>query len=107
MVSQLAKFLPDFADIINSLHELLLKKILFHCRTVQQKAFKKIQNLLTHLPVLSYYNPNHETLVAADSSLYGLGAVLMQRIKVKLKPINYTSRSLTATEQRYGLIKKL
>ena len=54
MINQLAKFLPDFADIANPLRELLLKKNLFDWDTAQQKAFEKIQNLLIHLLVYYY-----------------------------------------------------
>ena len=64
MVNQLAKIFPDFADITNPLRELLLKKNFFYWGTAQQKAFEKIQNPLTHLPVLSHYNPNHKLLWA-------------------------------------------
>ena len=92
----------DFADITSPLHKLLLEEKFVLLGTAQHKAFEKSQNVLTHLPVLWQYNPNCKTLVAADLSLYGLGAILIQRIEGKLKPISYASRSLTATEERYA-----
>ena len=106
MVNQLAKFLPNLADMTSSLRELLFKKNSFCWSEMQQQAFVKIQNCLTTLPVLSHYNPNYKTVVASDSSSYGLGAVLMQMIDGKLKSICYASRSLTATEQRHAQIEK-
>ena len=105
IVNQLANF-SDFDDITNPFRELLWKKNLFYWSTAPQKAFEKIQNLLTHLPILSHYNPNHETFVAADSSSYWLRAILIQKIEGKLKPTSYASRSLTATEQRYPQMEK-
>ena len=52
IVNQLAKILLDFADIANPLRKLLFKKNLLHWGTARQKAFEKIQNLLTYLPIL-------------------------------------------------------
>ena len=56
--------------------------------------------------MLSFYDPNQETVVAADSSFYGLGAVLMQKFNGVLKPTCFASRSLIAIEQRYAQIEK-
>ena len=58
-------------------------------------------------PVLALFNHTRETIVFADASSYGLGAVLLQRQQDgELKPISYISRSLTPTEQRYAQIEK-
>ena len=57
--------------------------------------------------MLALFNHTRETIVFADASSYGLGAVLLQRQQDgELKPISYISRSLTPTEQRYAQIEK-
>ena len=57
-------------------------------------------------PVLSLFDQSRETVVSADASLYGLGAVLLQKQPDgELKPHTYT-RSLTLTEQCYVQIEK-
>ena len=88
MVNQVAKFLSklDDATLRTKSKE---KFILFGA--AHQKAF-------TNLPVLSYNNPNHKTVVAADSLFCGLVGVLLQKDDDKLKSICSASRSLTATE---------
>ena len=58
--------------------------------------------------MLALYNPTADTLVAADASSFGLGAVLPQKQdNDEWLPITYyVSRALTPTERRYAQIKK-
>ena len=73
----------------------------------QQRAFKTLKRDLSSEPVLALYNPDAETLVAADASSLGLGAVLTQKQRdEKWLPIAYASRALTPTECRYAQIEK-
>ena len=56
--------------------------------------------------ILAVYNPLAETKVSADSSSYGLGAVLFQKVGDVWKPVVYASRALSETERRYAQIEK-
>ena len=62
--------------------------------------------MLTETPTLIHYDPNFETVVCADSSSFGLGAVLKQKYGDKLLPVAYASSSLSSTEQRCAQIEK-
>uniref|UniRef100_A0A3B3HH25 Gypsy retrotransposon integrase-like protein 1 n=1 Tax=Oryzias latipes TaxID=8090 RepID=A0A3B3HH25_ORYLA len=107
MANHLGKFLPHLAEKTRPLRDLLRKSNMWNWGSQQQKAFESIRADLTTPPGLALYNPNAETLVSADSSSYGMGAVLLQKQEnVGWKPVAYASRALSETEQRYAQIEK-
>ena len=73
----------------------------------QQKAFERVKKALIASPVLALFDPNLETVLSADASCFGLGAVLLQRQSTgELQPVAYISRAMTPTERRYAQIEK-
>jgi hypothetical protein len=55
---------------------------------------------------LSHYDPNKESIVSADASSFGIGAVIRQKRGESLRPVAYASRSMSDTEMRYAQIEK-
>ena len=57
--------------------------------------------------VLEHYNPTRPTIISADASNTGLGAVLFQvQDDGQRRPVCYASRSLSDTEKRCAVIEK-
>ena len=107
MVNHMGKFIPNFAEKTKPLRELLQKDAGWISDSAQQSSFEELKNLLTSSPTLSLYYPSFETILSADASSFGLGAVLLQRQPLgDLKPVAYVSRSMTPTEQHYAQIEK-
>ena len=86
--------------------DLLKSDVVWSWDKAQQASFDKTKELLTTTPTLSYYDSTKPTVMSADASSYGIGAVLMQSTDGILKPIAFASRMLTTTEQRYAQIEK-
>ena len=106
-VNQMSKFAPNLADVTKPLRDLLVKGNQWVWGEPQQKAFNQIKEMLTTSPVLALFDSKFETIISADASSYGLGAVLLQRQpEGELKSVAYISRSMTPTEQRYAQIEK-
>jgi hypothetical protein len=58
--------------------------------------------------VLALYDPEAETKVSADTSSFGLGAVLLQSEDSQTwKPVAYASRALSDTEKWYAQIEEV
>ena len=74
----------------------------------QDRAFQEVKEELSRPTVLALYSPQVETKVSADSSSFGLGAVLLQRqtSDSAWKPVAYASRAFTETEGCYAQIEK-
>ena len=106
MANQLGKFSPSLADLTKPLRELLSSKVVWTWGPKQDEAFRDVKKELAKSKVLAMYNPKAETKVSADSSSYGLGAVLFQKAGEAWKPVVYASRALSETAQRYAQIEK-
>ena len=107
MVNQLSKFSPNLADETHPLRELLLQDREWVWGHPQQRAFDRIKTLHTNTPVIAHFDLNAQTILSANASSFGLGAVLQQRqASGEVKPVAFISRSMTPTEQRYAQIEK-
>ena len=107
MVNQLKKFYPNLAEHSKPLGDLLGTKTARLWSPHQVDAFTYLQKELASDRVFSIYHPEYKTIVSADASSYGSGAVLLQKQPTgELKPVAYASRSMTDTECRYAQIEK-
>ena len=107
MVNQMAKFTPNLATATEPLRALLKKESAWAWGPPQDTAFQRTKEGLITTPVLAHYSPERETIIAADASASGLGAVLMQiQDDGTRRPVSYISRALTDAEKNYAVIEK-
>ena len=109
MFNHLQKFVPSTADTTKPLRDLLRKGVSWQLGLAQKDAFETIKTSLIKSQTLAMFDPLKQTILSADASSYGLGAVIFQVhgglgaviFQVHGKetcPIAYHSRSLTLGE---------
>ena len=107
MVNQLGKFIPDLATVTDPLRALLKDKAAWLWVPAEDAAFSKLKTLLTSKKTLKMCDPSLCSKVTADSSSYGLGAILAQKYEDGTwHPVAYASRCLSSTEKRYVQVEK-
>ncbi|GFN76539.1 Pol polyprotein [Plakobranchus ocellatus] len=107
VVNQLAKFSPELASQTEPLRQLLKRDSLWSWGHPQEQSFQAVKKNLTSTPVLAHYCAGRETIIAADTSNAGLGAVLLQiQPDGSRRPVSYISRSLTPAEKNHAVIEK-
>ena len=108
LAQQLACFVTDLAATTKPLRDLLKKDVVWTWSGDHEKAFQKVKKLLTSSKVLSFYNPELETILLTDASkLHGLGYALMQKTPAgNLCLVHCGSRAISDTESRYAPIEQ-
>ena len=97
MAQYVARFIPNFATIVNPLRELTKLDTTWCWDQRCETAFQALKDALTNTSTMTYFDPNVPSEVLADASPCGLGAILTQNGKV----VSYASRALSEVEQRY------
>ena len=106
MVTYLAKWVPNLSEKTAPLRELTKKGVQWIWSKGVEVAFNQLKQLLMDAPVLKYYDPERETKISADSSMNGLGAILLQHYNDKWCPVSYASCSVSNAERNYANIER-
>ncbi|GJU21461.1 reverse transcriptase domain-containing protein [Tanacetum coccineum] len=91
------RFIEGFSKIAKPMTELMQKNQKFDWGEEQEEAFQLLKQKLCAAPILALPEGSEDFVVYCDASIKGLGAVLMQRMKV----IAYASRQLKIHEKNY------
>ena len=106
MVNQLGKFTPQLAHLTQPLRALLSKDTEWAWGPDQTEALSQVKEELSKPTLLVLYDCLAPTKISADTSSYGLGAVLMQEKDRRWRPVGYVSRSMTSMGRYYAQIEK-
>ncbi|XP_053326251.1 uncharacterized protein K02A2.6-like [Spea bombifrons] len=106
MVNYMGKFIPNLSEKIAPLRWLLEKKNAWNWNHEQETAWQHLKEVLTHEPVLKFYDPAKAIKISSDASQNGIGAVLLQDHDSTWQPVAYASRSMSGAETRYAQIEK-
>ncbi|GJZ22626.1 putative reverse transcriptase domain-containing protein [Tanacetum coccineum] len=91
------RFIKRFSKIAKPMTELMQKDRKFDWGEEQETSFQLLKQKLCAAPILALPEGSDDFVVYCDASIKGLGAILMQRLKV----IAYASRQLKIHEKNY------
>ena len=107
MLNFYGKFIPNLSSILEPLHSLLRKDVVWKWEVEQQEAFHKAKTHLQSSDVLVHYAPEKELVVSCDASPYGVGAVLSHVLEDgSERPVAYAWRTLSTAERNYSHLDK-
>ncbi|XP_065213313.1 uncharacterized protein K02A2.6-like [Planococcus citri] len=105
LVSYVGKFIPNLSTELDVLRR-VSRSVPFEWSGEAVQHFLHVRSLLSDESHLYLYDPDLPTIVMADASPVGLGAVLLQKKGEENRVICYVSRSLTDVERRYSQTEK-
>lgn len=100
------RFVPGFANVAGSLHELTQKNRKFEWSGAQETAFQKLKELLSTAPILAYPIPGEKFVLDTDASGHGIGGVLSQVVNGQEKVVAYFSKVLSKPERNYCVTRR-
>ena len=98
-----SRFVPDYATLTHDLRQLTQKNSVFKWTRKHDKILQTLKEKLKTSANLAYFDPSKETQIFVDASPVGISAILTQSIQNQHpQTVQYASRALTPTEQRYS-----
>lgn len=102
MVNYLRKFVPNLANIMSPMRELLKINVEWLWTEIHEKSFNDMKNCIAKAPILQNFDSSLPVVIQCDASKEGLGGCLLQNGK----PVSFISRNLTTAEQNFSQIEK-
>jgi len=106
LVNYYRKFIPNAAEILLPLTNLLKKNQKFDFTKECKEAMETLKLAIASPPILQYPDFKKPFLLTTDASNGALGAILSQGEIGEDLPIAFASRALSDTERRYSTIEK-
>uniref|UniRef100_A0A0A9X8H3 RNA-directed DNA polymerase n=2 Tax=Lygus hesperus TaxID=30085 RepID=A0A0A9X8H3_LYGHE len=105
-VTYVSKFLPKVAEVLSPLYRLLKKEVPWSWSTECDEAFRQIKQLVQDCRSLAHYDPSIPLRLTVDASNHGVAGVLSQVQGNIDRPIAFTSRTLSSSEEAYSSIHR-
>lgn len=102
IIQYLARFIPNLSTTAEPLRSLTRKNAEFRWGKECEESFAELKRKVAEATTLNYFDENKPLSIQVDSSIDGIGAVLLQ----DGKPIEFASRALTDTQQKWAQIEK-
>lgn len=107
IVNYYAKFIKNYAQLVNPLYQLLKKDQKWNWSSQQDDAFAKVKKGLISHNVLMHYDLELPVKITCDASPIGIDAVLSHVLPCGTeKPVAFVSRSLTQAEKGYSQLDR-
>ena len=101
-VSYIQRFIPGLASITFAFTKLLKKGQSFEWGEAQQKAFKRLQQIMMNLPMVQAFIHKKPLLLYLATNSYAIGALIVHEDGGGVEqPVCYISRALEDVETRY------
>ena len=103
-----SRFIHQFATKMQPFYPLIQKNAKFEGTELHQNAFEQIKQDFASNDVLQHFNPTLETCIETDSSSYGVGVVLLKRLKQSYLwlPVEFAGRRLNSAERNYSQLER-
>lgn len=100
------KFIREYSQIVEPLHRLTRKGVLWHFGEKEQSALQELKDRLCAAPILGLPRFGPEFVVETAYSEGSLSSILSQEQEGVLRVIAYASKSLNDTEKNYSECEK-
>ncbi|KAG9390150.1 hypothetical protein J8273_8189 [Carpediemonas membranifera] len=106
MVNYFRPTIPTFADIAEPIIALTRADTPFAWNSEQQAAFDELRRQLTSGTILTHPRPGDDLHLFTDASDIGIGGVLMVKRDTTFLPVQFFSKTLSATQRRWSTIEQ-